>query len=127
MFTRIALASVAAAVLSVAAASPSFAAGEASYDYPQAVASTVTRAEVRQAAIAARQAGLVTQGELSVVAEVTMGSSQLTRAQVKAELAEARRLGLVGEGEHNVFPTPAQLEQIRLAGLKAAMPMVAAR
>jgi hypothetical protein len=127
MFTRIALASIAAAVLSVVAATPSFAAGEASYDYPQAVASNVTRAEVRQAAIAARQAGLVTHGEITVASEIRSGASQLTRAQVLAELAEARRLGLVGEGEHNIFPTPAQLEQIRLAGLKAAMPMVAAR
>jgi hypothetical protein len=53
--------------------------------------------------------------------------SQLSRAQVLAELAEARRLHLVPGGERTVVPTAAQAEQIRLAGLKAAMPMVAAR
>jgi hypothetical protein len=54
-------------------------------------------------------------------------TSTITRAQVLAELAEARRLGLVGGGDFLVLPTPEQNERIRLAGLRAAMPMVAAR
>jgi hypothetical protein len=125
MFTRAALASVLASAFTVAAGA-SFA-GEATYEYPQVVSSSVSRAEVRADAIAARQAGFVASGELSFVAETTMGPSQLSRAQVVAELHEARRLGLLPRGERTVVPTPAQTEQIRLAGLKATMPMLAAR
>lgn len=122
MFTRTLIAVALAAVTSA-----SFAAGEATYDYPQPVASTVSRADVQAAAVAARQAGLIAQGELHVVTEVTMGASQVTRAQVLAELAEARRLGLLDGGEHTPVATPAQAEQIRLAGLAALMPVVAMR
>ena len=50
-----------------------------------------------------------------------------TRAQVVAELAEAQRLGLVSHSESNTFPTPAQSELVRLAGLKALPMTVAAR
>lgn len=128
MFTRIVTAlSIAAAAAATFAAAPAFAAGEATPDYPQVFTSTLSRAEVQQAAIDARRAGLVSQGEISIVAEVTTGPSQITRAQVLAELAEARRLGLVGGGDFLVLPTPEQNERIRLAGLRAAMPMVAAR
>lgn len=122
MFTRTLIAVALAAVTSA-----SFAAGDATYEIPQSYASTVSRADVQAAAVAARQAGLIAQGELSVVTEVTMGASQLTRAQVQAELVEARRLGLVGGGERTRVVTPAQAEQIRLAGLAALMPMVAMR
>lgn len=50
-----------------------------------------------------------------------------TRAQVIAELAEAQRLGLVSHSESNTFPTPAQSELVRLAGLKARPMNVATR
>ena len=50
-----------------------------------------------------------------------------TRAQVLAELAEAQRLGIVSHSESNTFPTPAQSELVRQAGLKALPMNVAAR
>ena len=50
-----------------------------------------------------------------------------TRAQVVAELAESQRLGLVSQSETNTFPTPAQSELVRQAGLKALPMTVAAR
>lgn len=50
-----------------------------------------------------------------------------TRAQVVAELAEAQRLGVVSQSETNTFPTPAQSEQVRQAGLKALPTYTAAR
>jgi hypothetical protein len=122
MFTRTLIAVALAAI-----ASASFAAGEATDEIPQPATSTVSRADVQAVAVAARQAGLIAQGELSLVTEVTMGASQVTRAQVQAELSEARRLGLVGGGERTRVATPAQAEQIRLAGLAALMPVVAMR
>jgi len=50
-----------------------------------------------------------------------------TRAQVVAELAESQRLGLVSQSETNTFPTPAQSELVRQAGLKALPMNVATR
>jgi hypothetical protein len=80
--------------------------------------STMSRAEVRAEAIAARDAGQIANGEFApvIVAEST---STLTRAQVRAEAVEAQRLGLLTAGESTVLPTPAQMEQVRLAGLRA--------
>ena len=118
---------IAATAIAAAFATPAFASGEATYDYPQVITSSVSRADVQSAAIEARKLGLISEGERSLVAEITMGMSQLSRAQVRAELAEARRLGLVGGGDQYVIPTDAQLESIRLAGQRAAMPMVASR
>ena len=109
-FTRIAL----PVVLSMTAA-----AAMASEFTPEApFVSTLSRAEVRAEAVAARDAGLITSGEFApiIVAENT---SSVTRAQVRAEAAEAQRLGLLTTGEITVLPTPAQLEQVRLAGLRA--------
>ena len=109
-FTRIAL----PIVLSMTAA-----AAMASEFTPEApFVSTLTRAEVRAQAIAARDAGLITSGEITPVI-VAENTSTLTRAQVRAEAVEAQRLGLLTTGEVTVLPTPAQLEQVRLAGLRA--------
>ena len=109
-FTRIAL----PIVLSMTAA-----AAMASEFTPEApFVSTLTRAEVRAQAIEARDAGLITSGEEYPVI-VAENTSTLTRAQVRAEAMEAQRLGLLGTGEIVVIPTPAQLEQVRLAGLRA--------
>ncbi len=109
-FTRIAL----PIVLSMTAA-----AAMASEFTPEApFVSTMSRAEVRAQAIAARDAGLITSGEFVPVI-VAENTSTLTRAQVRAEAVEAQRLGLLTSGEINVLPTPAQLEQVRLAGLRA--------
>jgi hypothetical protein len=109
-FTRIAL----PIVLSMTAA-----AAMASEFTPEApFVSTLSRAEVRAEAIAARNAGLITSGEFAPVI-VAENTSTLTRAQVRAEAVEAQRLGLLTTGEITVLPTPAQLEQVRLAGLRA--------
>ena len=109
-FTRIAL----PVVLSMTAA-----AAMASEFTPEApFVSTLSRAEVRAEAIAARDAGLIASGEFVPVI-VAENTSTLTRAQVLAEAVEAQRLGLIANGEITVLPTPAQLEQVRLAGLRA--------
>ena len=109
-FTRIAL----PVVLSMTAA-----AAMASEFAPEApFVSTLSRAEVRAEAIAARDAGLIASGEFAPVI-VAQNTSTVTRAQVRAEAVEAQKLGLINTGEITVLPTPAQLEQVRLAGLRA--------
>lgn len=109
-FTRIAL----PVVLSMTAA-----AAMASEFTPEApFVSTLSRAEVRAEAIAARDAGLIASGEFAPVI-VAQNTSTVTRAQVRAEAVEAQKLGLINTGEITVLPTPAQLEQVRLAGLRA--------
>lgn len=80
--------------------------------------STMSRAEVRAQAIADRDAGLTTSSEFGPMI-VADAKSTLTRAQVRAEAVAAERLGLITRGEVMVFPTPAQLEQVRLAGQRA--------
>jgi hypothetical protein len=112
------------ALASLITALPAFA-GEATPDYPMAYTATVSRADVQQAALQARAAGLVASGERSVVNEPT--GSTLTRAQVVAETLEAIRVGAVAYGEATVVITPAQLDSIHMAGLKAATMTVAAR
>ena len=82
--------------------------------------SQATRADVRAEAAAANRAGLIARGEAQPTqAQATVVASELTRAQVRAEAAEANRLGLIARGEILPVPTPGQLEQIRLAGLRA--------
>ncbi|NCT97880.1 MAG: DUF4148 domain-containing protein [Comamonadaceae bacterium] len=81
--------------------------------------STLSRAEVQAQAVQANQAGLVARGEIVPVQE-TLADSGLSRAQVRAEAIEARRLGLIASGEILPVATPAQVEQIRTAGLRAA-------
>lgn len=79
--------------------------------------SSLSRAEVRDQAVAARAAGLIANGEIQPVqAERGVGKS---RDQVRAELAEARRLDLLAFGETLPIATPEQSEQIRLAGVRA--------
>ena len=90
---------------------------EASASEPIPQHSTLTRAEVREAAIQARAAGLVQHGDATHFA-VPTGSS-LTRAQVLAETLAAIRVGAISRGEHNSFPTAEQLQSIRMAGLEA--------
>ncbi|MFY9514431.1 MAG: DUF4148 domain-containing protein, partial [Rubrivivax sp.] len=74
---------------------------------PTAAVSTTQRAAVRVAAVDEFQRNQVP------AAAVPAG---LQRAQVLAEAIEARKLGLISEGERLAVPTPAQAEQIRLAG-----------
>ena len=109
-FTRVAL----PIVLSMTAA-----AAMASEFTPEApFVSTLSRAEVRAEAIAARDAGLTASGEFAPVI-VADNTSTLTRAQISAEAVEAQKLGLIVSGEVTVLPTSAQMEQVRLAGLRA--------
>jgi hypothetical protein len=114
-----------AAAATFAAAGTTFA-QEATPEYflPQTFTSGVSRADVAQAAVAARHAGLIVEGERNVVAPSV---STLSRAQVRAEAVEARRLGLIAEGERNPVATPAQIERIRLAGESAVTALHAGR
>jgi Domain of unknown function (DUF4148) len=98
---------------------------EVSFEPPVPYTSSVSRAEVRAEALRARAAGLIANGELSVVIADTGPS--LTRGQVKAELLEAIRIGAIDDGEKSVAPTAAQLESIRLAGLRALVMTMASR
>ncbi len=79
--------------------------------------SSLSRAEVAADARAARDASLIPHGEILPVQKSR--SVGKTRAQVAAETAEAQRLGLLPYGEELKFPTPAQAERIRLAGVQA--------
>jgi hypothetical protein len=110
-----------AAAFAVAAATTlgagSALANETSLDYPVVYTSNVSRAEVQAEALRARAAGLIAQGELSVVIADT--GPALTRAQVKAETLEAIRVGALSRHEQSVVPTTAQLDNIRMAGLRA--------
>jgi Domain of unknown function (DUF4148) len=81
-----------------------------------------SRAEVRAEAVAANQA----RARSSSYEDGTQLDRQLTlpstlqRAQVRAEAIEALRLGLIGRGDGEPrLPTPAELESIRQAGLRA--------
>ncbi|MFN3495786.1 MAG: DUF4148 domain-containing protein [Hydrogenophaga sp.] len=85
--------------------------------FSSASAAAVSRADVRDQAIAARDAGLIARGEiLPVQADRGIGKS---RDQVQAEYVEARRLGLVATGEIQPIASPAQAEQVRTAGVRA--------
>jgi hypothetical protein len=107
---------VIAAVLATSAVG--FAAAQEATPFDTNIVSTKSRAEVRTEADIARVAGLLQRGEATIFADDTSGST-LARAQVLAEAREAQRLGVLSRGEANVFATPAQNEQIRMAGLRA--------
>lgn len=79
--------------------------------------STLSRAEVRAQAVAARDAGQLPRGEILPV-QADAGPA-LSRTQVRAEAAEARRLGLLPQGEILPVVSAAHAEQMRLAGLQA--------
>lgn len=89
----------------------------------------LTRAEVRAAAIEARNNAKPVSGEKAGESQAPF-TSVLTRAQVVAEAREAIRIGAFnfgGDISPQTGPTSAQLEQIRMAGLKALTMSVAAR
>jgi hypothetical protein len=92
-------------------------AGEGTDAYPVAYTSTVTRAEVQAETLRARAAGLIANGEQSIVIAET--GPMLSRAQVRAETLEAIRVGAISRQEQSAAPTAAQLESIRLTGQKA--------
>jgi hypothetical protein len=115
------------AAVALFSAASSFAAGpvgEVDVQLPLAVSSTVTRAEVRAAALQARADGPLSAGDYIELKQSAFVSS-LTRAQVRAETLEAIRLHAIGQGEHNHLPTQQQLDSIRMAGERAVMMKVA--
>jgi hypothetical protein len=95
------------------------------FEQPQPHTSTLTRAEVQREAIAARQMGIVVDGDSTHVPAPIIQGQGKTRAQVLAEAVEARRLGLIAHGDGHIVPSDMQLEQVRLAGLRA-LPMTLA-
>ncbi|MBX3609156.1 MAG: DUF4148 domain-containing protein [Hydrogenophaga sp.] len=82
--------------------------------------SQLTRAEVQAQVAPAYKADVIARGEASEGQDqATVVASNLSVAQVRAEAAEAYRLGLVAQGEILPVPTAAQVEQVRLAGVRA--------
>lgn len=81
-----------------------------------------SRAEVHAEAVTSNKdrAGVPTYGDSALLDRTLSAPSTLSRAQVRAEAIEWRRLGLLphGEGQRRV-PTPAELESVRQAGLRA--------
>ena len=121
IFTTIALQSaVAAAILAVAP----LASADPVQDplVPAPTASIASRADVRQAAIEARDARLRSGLSAETLLDPSSAPfvSTLSRAQVHAEAVEATRLGLTGSYEGKSRPSAEQLAQIRSAGLRAA-------
>jgi hypothetical protein len=95
-----------------------------SWTEPQAPAltgSTVSRAEVRQGAIEARDARqrIAYSGETAADPTSAPFTSTVSRAQVHAEAVEATRLGVTSNYEGKNRPSAEQLAQIREAGLRA--------
>ncbi len=80
--------------------------------------STLSRAEVQAQVAPAYRADEIARGE-ATPSQATVVASGLSRAQVQAEAAEAYRLGLVASGEILPIPSDAQIEKVRLAGLRA--------
>jgi hypothetical protein len=118
-FSIIALQSAAAAaILAVAPL-----ASAESWTEPQlpAFTSAVSRGEVRQGAIEARDARqhIAYSGETAADPTAAPFVSTVSRAQVHAEAVEATRLGVTSNYDGKRDITPAQLAQIRDAGLRA--------
>lgn len=112
---------LATAIVALAAAGSAFAA-EGTQDFPAGGISSLPRAEVRTDLVDALRAGNVYTGEASAT---PVAKSSLTRTQVVAEAREAQRLGLLESGEVIKIATPAQAEQIRMAGERAIATLTA--
>lgn len=79
-----------------------------------------TFAQGRAEAAAAVASGQIAFGEVMRFADASDGSGK-SRAQVRGETIEAMRLGLIPYGQVPIrAATPADLESIRLAGVRAA-------
>jgi hypothetical protein len=124
MYAKTFITAAIALVSAIVTTAPAFA-GDISEDHTPAFTSTLTRAEVIAATLQARAAGLIPGGEqFTFVKDHGPG---LSRAQVRAETLEALRLGAIGVHEKNLFPSAAQLERIRMAGLNAVPMTMASR
>ncbi len=122
MYAKTFITAAVALVGAIVTTAPAFA-GDISEDNTPAFTSTLTRAEVISATLQARAAGLIPGGEQFTFAQDH--GPGLSRAQVRAETLEALRLHAIGVHEKNLFPTAAQLESIRVAGV-GAVPMALA-
>lgn len=98
-------------------ATTSVMAQRATYKYASEYQSPLTRAEVIEDMLHARDEGLMDYGEMGPVLDAT-GPGK-TRAQVVAEMLQARRLGLMPRAQVLPIATPAQRRIIREAGLRA--------
>ena len=89
---------------------------------PAPTTSLLSRAEVRQAAIEARDARLRSGVGVETLLDPTAAPfvSTLSRAQVHAEAVEATRLGLTSSHDGKPSASAEQLAQVRSAGLRAA-------
>ena len=85
------------AIAATLAASFSAFADGATYEYPQPMTTTLTRAEVRADLEAARAIGMLASGEQSYVAP--MSGRPLSRVEVRAELAAAQANNELSSGE----------------------------
>jgi hypothetical protein len=88
---------------------------------PAPTGSTVSRAEVRQGAIEARDARqrIAYSGETAADPTAAPFVSTVSRAQVHAEAVEATRLGVTSNYDGKSRISAEQLAQIRNAGLRA--------
>jgi hypothetical protein len=91
--------------------------GEQSFGEQRAV-STRARTDVKREATLAVAHGDIVQGEGNGYQSEQVASVK-TRLEVRAETREAMRQGLIVRGEQYAVATPQQLEQVRLAGVRA--------
>jgi len=115
---RTTLIAAATAFIALAGAGSAFAV-EGTQDFSNVqTLSSQSRDSVRSELAAAARTGALVGGEASAA---PVPASSQSRAIVVAETREALRLGVVGSNEAEIrVATPAQQEQIRLAGLRAA-------
>ena len=114
---RTTLIAAATAFIALAGAGSAFAV-EGTQDFSDVqTLSSQSRDAVRSELAAAARTGALVRGEASAA---PVPSSSQSRAVVIAETREALRLGVVGSNEAEMrVATPAQQEQIRLAGVRA--------
>ncbi len=95
------------------------AAGSMASELPPEVpfTSAASRAEVMAQAAQALRSGTIAVGNVDVTAPAVVSAQ--SRQQVRAEAIAANRLGLIATGDVQVQPTPAQLEQLRMATRQA--------
>jgi hypothetical protein len=123
MFTKTLFCAVTATLVLIAAAPAQ--AQEVDTSPAMAQQSTRTRAEVRQAAVQARAAGLINDGESYRVPERFIVVK--SRAEVHAETLEAIRLGAISHGELSYVLSDMQLMDIEKAGKRARAMTLALR
>jgi hypothetical protein len=92
--------------------------GELPFGEQRTPLSTRARTDVKREATLAVAHGDIVQGEGNGYQSEHIASVK-TRLEVRAETREAMRQGLIVRGEQYAVATPQQLEQVRLAGVRA--------